>query len=290
MTYSQRRLLGQHFLKNKEKLRKIAAFLEIEKNDTIVEIGPGHGELTNELRKVDNDLRIVAIEKDAKLARLLKEKFSTQKNIEIIEGDVLKILPELPKTYNLKPITYKLIGNIPYYITGKLLRTVGDLITNYKLPITAVVLTIQKEVAERLCAHPPKMNPPHRKCPMCGMNLLAASVQIWAEPEIVDYIPKKDFQPPPKVDSAIIKLRIRNYESGIIENYYKLIKTLFKQPRKTILNNLINIKRFDIEKIDADVARSNLSKLLKKIGINPNDRPQNLGLEEIKKITRNFLV
>ncbi len=283
MNYSRSRKLGQHFLKNREKLRKIAASLEIEKNDTIVEIGPGHGELTDELRSKNYELRVIAVEKDAELSQLLKEKFSTQKNIEIIEGDALKIISELPKIYNsssslslkthqslndlrlsepngLPPITYKLVGNIPYYITGKLLRTLSELETKPKI----AVLTVQKEVAERIVAKPPKM------------NLLAASVQVWAEPEIVDYIPKKDFSPQPKVDSAIIKLVTKpviSHKSSVI-SYYNLIKVLFKQPRKTILNNLSALK-----------PKAEILPILERLKINSGDRPQNLDLKKIKELS-----
>jgi len=249
--------LGQHFLKNKEKIRKIAGSLDLERGDFVVEIGPGHGELTEELRSKNHELRIIAIEKDSMLVQELREKFHSAAHgpkLEIIEGDALKILPELP-------INYKLVGNIPYYITGYLLRTIGELDSKPRL----IVFTVQKEVAERICAEPPKM------------NLLAASVQFWAEPEIIGYIPKKDFSPQPKVDSAIIRLRIKNYESGIKEGYYKLVKVLFKQPRKTILNNLA-----DGLKIKKDY----LAQRLGELGINPLDRPQNLNVEKISELAK----
>ncbi len=265
--------LGQHFLKNKEKIKKIVGSLDLKRGDFVIEIGPGYGELTRELeiRSEKLGVKIIAIEKDPKLVNSLREELKPS-GIEIIEGDALKILPELPKTYNssnlrssepngLKPETYKLVGNIPYYITGRLLRVLGELELKPKL----IILTTQKEVAERICAEPPKM------------NLLAASVQFWAKPEIVDYIPKKDFKPQPKVDSAIIRLRTRDYESKIMGDYYKFIKILFKQPRKTILNNLasgLNLKKDEV---------------IKKLGIleiNPLDRPQNIDIATIQKLVR----
>jgi 16S rRNA (adenine1518-N6/adenine1519-N6)-dimethyltransferase len=125
------------------------------------------------------------------------------------------------------------------------------------------------------------------------MNLLAASVQFWAEPEIVDYISKKDFKPRPKVDSAIIKFNIKT--SDVLRTsdvqklkYYQLIKILFKQPRKTILNNLINLKTSDFSKIDVNIRKSDILKSLNKVGINPQDRPQNLTIEQIKKLSTLF--
>jgi len=247
--YSRPRQLGQYFLINQEKLRKIAAALNFKPDETIVEIGPGHGELTELITG-----RIIAIEKDERLANYLKQKFSVQKNIEIISGDALKILPKL----EIK--NYKLVGNIPFYLTGYLLRIIGELENKPLL----IVFTLQKEVAERICSQPPKM------------NLLAASVQFWAEPKIIDYISKKDFQPQPKVDSAVIKLVISNQPSAASKKYYQFIKILFKQPRKTILNNLAT----SLEKNKEEII-----KILEASKIKPSDRPQDLTLEQIKNLT-----
>ena len=258
--------LGQYSLINKGKIKEIVDALDTEDNDTIIEIGAGQGELTKELEfRIQNlEFRIIAIEKDKNLTKELQKQFENHKNIEIIEGDILKILPALPTTYNLKTKTYKIVGNIPYYITGQLLRVIGELTSKPSI----IILTLQKEVAERLCAKPPKM------------NLLAASVQFWANPEIIDYIPKEDFKPQPKVDSAIIRLRIKNYavpagrqEPRVMEKYYKLIKVLFKQPRKTILNNLSVIQK-----------KEEVINKLKKLGIDPNGRPQDLSIEIIEKL------
>jgi len=283
------KVLGQHFLVNKPKLQKIVEALDLKPGDTVIEIGPGHGELTLLLARnfqfLISNFQIIAIEKDLKLANDLKSKIQNLgiKNVKIIKGDALKILPDLCSKFH--DLSFKIVGNIPYYITGHLLRIIGELENKPSL----IVLTVQKEVAQRIIAQPPRM------------NLLAASVQFWAEPEIIDYISKKDFRPQPKVDSAIIKFNIRKFDllnidnnfgrsnfQEIKNNYYKLIKILFKQPRKTILNNLLNIKRFDLPKIDVNIRRSNLQKLLKNVGINPSDRPQNLTIEQIKKLLKNI--
>src|SRR3989344_7110696 len=197
------RYLGQHFLKNKAKLKKIIDALELKDGDIVVEVGPGHGELTQEIQKSKipeteqvrygagknqsanwrTKIKIIAIEKDINLVKFLKEKFSKDKNIEIIEGDALKeIKNQISKikitNQNSKIIkNLKIVGNIPYYITGYLLRILGELENKPSL----IVLTIQKEVAQRVCAKPPKM------------NLLAASIQFWAEPKIIGSVSKKDF-------------------------------------------------------------------------------------------------
>lgn len=269
---SMAKRLGQNFLKNKGKIRKIVDSLELKKGDLVVEIGPGHGELTELLASSSLVFRTVAIEKDAALVRLLKEKFSVQENVEVVEGDILKVLPEITdKLMGLKAGSYKVVGNIPYYITGKLLRTLGDLLTGVVTrhrtpPISLIVLTVQKEVAERMAAKPPKM------------NLLAASVQFWAEPEIVDFISKKDFKPQPEVDSAIVKVITKNKQlTTEAENYYKLIKILFKQPRKTILNNL---------QASLGSSKDEVVRRLGEAGINPADRPQNLKIKEISNLAR----
>ena len=263
--------LGQNFLINKSKLRKITDALELKKGDTIIEIGPGHGELTSEIiSELDNleirNFRIICIEKDNELAEVLKEKFSKDKNIEITEGDALKVLPVLSGGFKFQASSFKIAGNIPYYITGYLLRIISEL--EKKPEIT--VLTIQKEVAQRICALRQAQGKPK-------MNLLAASVQFWAKPKIIGYISKKDFRPMPKVDSAIIRLKATSNKQQIkSENYYKLVKILFKQPRKTILNNFCGAKN-----IDSDKCRKNLLK----VGINPSDRPQNLAIKQLKELS-----
>lgn len=259
--------LGQHFLTNKIKLQKIVAGLDLKAEDAVIEIGPGHGELTSflikDFRFIPSDFRLIAVEKDKELTNFLQKKFKSNENIEIVEGDVLKILPKLiGQLPDYLINNYKIVGNIPYYITGYLLRIIGELENKPKL----VVLTIQKEVAERICSEPPKM------------NLLAASIQYWAEPKITDYIPKADFRPQPKVDGAIIRLSSRaDVEKTQInaERYYTLIKILFKQPRKTILNNLAK----------TGIPKNEIIRILSGLKINPGDRPQNLAVEQIKNLS-----
>ncbi len=260
MTNKQKKL-GQHFLLSKQGIKKIVAALDLKKNDVILEIGPGHGELTQELKAASHESRIIAIEKDPRLAENLASRL---KNVEIIRGDALIILPSLIHDSLFTIQNFKIVGNIPYYITGRLLRVLGELEPKPEL----IVLTVQKEVAERMCATP-------------KMNLLAASVQFWSSPEIIEYISRKDFRPQPKVDSAVIKLTTHNSKPKTHEpppaNYYKLVKFLFKQPRKTILNNLQ----------EGDFCSKNeLRGKLTGLEIDPEARPQNLSVEIIKKLSR----
>lgn len=251
-----RRKLGQHFLKDRTTLLKIAEALNLEPGDTVIEIGAGHGELTEKLKA--EGLKIIAIERDKDFVELLRNKFGEDKNVEIVEGDALEKL----KTKREKLKTYKIVGNIPYYITGHLLRVISELENKPEI----CVLTIQKEVAIRITAEPPKM------------NRLAASVQFWAEPKIVDYLQAKLFSPPPEVDSAIVKLKTRSEKRKIKgEDYYRMIRILFQQPRKTILNNLV-------AKGENGWTREKILEVLEKEGVKPSDRPQNLSIDEIVRL------
>jgi len=275
------RRLGQHFLKNNSAIEKIVAALELSVGETIVEIGPGHGELTFPLLEAckEKDCRIIAIEKDEELARKLVSYAARElRNVEIINGDVLKMLPAL--TRELTSLrAYELVGNIPYYITGHLLRIIGEL----ERKPARCVFTIQREVAERITAMPPRMDPLTKKNVGTGMNRLAASVQFWAEPEIVGFLGKNDFSPTPEVESAIILLKIKDKKSRIKdEYYYRAVRMLFAQPRKTILNNVA------AKNAGAGVGKEEIAEKLKSLGIDPEKRPQDLSVEEISLIAGSF--
>lgn len=249
--------LGQHFLKNKAAIKKIIAALNLRGGETVIEIGPGKGALTfpvfHECNRVG--AKFLAIEKDRGLAL---EIFQSEEKIKIELGDALEILPAIVK--NLR--NYKIVGNIPYYITGKLLRTISELENKPEL----TVLMIQKEVAERVSAS------------QGNTNLLAAAVQIWAKPEILFTLPPEDFDPPPKVHSAIIKLKVKSekLKEEDLNKYYKLIHVIFKQPRKTLYNNLRD--GLDLTSEDIKIALDNLKISLK-------SRPQDLSVEQIMSLS-----
>ena len=260
-----RQRLGQHFLINSSALKKIVLALNVQNGETLIEIGPGHGELTDQLKVKNEKLKIIAIEKDHELTDQLKEKYKNEKYIEILEGDALRVLPNLVKSLKIKDKRYILTGNIPYYITGFLFRTISEL----PHKPTRSIFTIQKEVALRACATPPQM------------NLFAASLQAWAEVKVLQTLKSSDFNPPPKVESAIIELTPTRFAvaSARRANYYNFIKKLFKQPRKTIINNLSD--GFKISKNEA-------SKLLKQHKIDVSARPQNLSTSQIKELSSLF--
>ena len=272
-----RQKLGQHFLKNKEAIKTILRALEVKTSDIIIEVGPGHGELTQPLVETcrkNKCQKVIAVEKDIKLAERLKKK--TEANV--VSADILKILPQLSQKF--KDSKFKIVGNIPYYLTGKLLRIIAEL----KDKPSLIVFTLQKEVGLRICGQPPKMIrsiSSGSSRASRGMNLLAASVQYWAKPKIIGYISKKDFQPAPEVDSVIIKLLPINPDKTRIgaEKYYKLIRILFKQPRKTILNNLL--LSLVKEKKYQKTAKIKIAEKLKSINIEPFQRPQDLDINKL---------
>lgn len=258
------RKLGQHVLINQAAIQKIIAELELKKGDTIVEIGPGEGALTLPLLEEceKRNCKLIAIEKDPILVESMKYKVSN--GAKIICGDILKMLPNSFAEYLIPNTKYKLVGNIPYYITGKLLRILGEL---SKKPEIAIV-TIQREVAERLAAKPPKM------------NLLAAAVQIWGKPQILGYLKPTDFFPPPKVESAIIKI-VPEAKNVDLERFFRLLKAVFKQPRKTVLNNLST---------GLGITKETALVTLKKLGLSGQERPQNLDLGTLEKLSTLFFV
>jgi len=251
------RRLGQHYLMDASVLERIVSTLDINSTDTIIEIGAGHGELTTHILAA-RPQKLIAIEKDKNLIPDLRKLDSGNVDIQIIEGDVFDIIPTFPSAY-------KLVGNIPYYITGKLLHIIGELTKKPKV----IVLTIQEEVAERLCANPPKM------------NLLAASVLFWGEPQIVRLVSRNAFNPQPKVESAIVLIKPHENQKSEAEAkiYYPFIKILFNQPRKTIANNIAN---------GLTMTKKEVESFLLSNGIDPNLRPQNLDIDTINILSHNL--
>ena len=243
--------LGQNFLINPGILNKIINASDLVKSDVVLEIGPGNGVLTEELRKKAH--RVIAIEKDHRLIDGLKNTFRESGNVEIVEGDILKLDP-----HSVIHGPYKIVANIPYYITSYLLKTIFESANWRMAQPELIVLMVQKEVAQRIIARPPKM------------NLLALSVQFFAKPKIISYVSKGSFRPIPKVDSAIIKLtprresRIMNYE--LRGMFFKLAKTAFAGKRKQLKNTIG-------------------PKTLEKTDIKPESRPEELSLEDWLKIS-----
>lgn len=184
-----KKALGQNFLKSELALRKIVEAGEIQNEDIILEIGPGKGALTEKL--LEKSKHVIAVEKDRELFEFLKNKFGKEiknKKLNLVEGDCLNFNP---KDYNLEARTYKLISNIPYNITGAILK---KFLTAEVQP-TRMVLMVQHEVARRIIAHDEKE------------SLLSISVKAYGEPKMIMKVPARYFSPSPKVDSAVISIQ-----------------------------------------------------------------------------------
>jgi len=244
--------LGQNFLQDPFALEAIASAAEIKATDTVLEIGPGLGSLTRYLAAAAK--QVVAVELDIDLLAPLRAVLAPYPNVRVVHGDILKLSPQ-------KLITekdYLVAANIPYYITSAVIR---HLLESDQKP-RRIVLTVQKEVAERICAKPG------------DMSLLALSVQIYGLPRIAARIPASAFFPEPKVDSAVLCVDI--YPSPLIkaeflESFFKLSKAGFSQKRKTLRNSLSS---------GLHITTTASEGLLKKANIDPMRRAETLSIEE----------
>ena len=261
---SPSRGFGQIFLVSRGILKKIIALSGISKKDVVLEIGPGTGSLTLELAK--NAKMVIAIEKDPRIIPALKKVLKGVKNVEIIQGDILKIIPH-QEQYWWGVKNYKVVANIPYYLTSPLIR--GFLETGNRP--SEMILMVQKEVAQRICARPPKM------------NLLAVSVQFYARPKILAYVSKKSFWPRPKVDGAIIKIVPREKQQEISNKdlFFKIVRAGFSQPRKQIVNNLSNGLKWGKEDIKGWLLKNN---------IKPSLRPENLTPVDWQNLAKSYKI
>ena len=256
------RRLGQNFLVDEKVLRKIIEAAELSKNDIVLEIGPGIGNLTVKLAK--RVKKVVAVEKDQRMIEILKETLKDFKNVKIIKADILKFSP---KIYNLKSKIYKVVANIPYYLTSPLIR---KFVETVEVKPQLLVLMVQKEVAQRICTKPP------------DMSILAVSVQFYAKAEIISFVSKKSFWPQPKVDSAIIKIIPRKSALPIRVNsllFFKVVRAGFSQPRKQLANNFS--KKLGIDKIK-------VREWLLKNKIQPTQRAETLNLEDWINLTKSL--
>ena len=253
------KLMGQNFLINPRVLQKIIETADL-KNDIVLEVGPGLGTLTQELAKKAK--KVIAVEKDKQMVEALKETLKDFKNVEIIQGNILK--------QNLNFKNYKVVANIPYYLTSPLIR----MLLESDNPPKEIILMIQKEVAKRITVQPPKM------------NLLAVSVQFYAQPKIISYVSKESFWPEPKVDSAIIKITphpsviLREKPEESHQNFFKIVKAGFSSPRKQLANNLS-------EKLKID--KGEIKTALAECGLNPQARAESLNVEDWRKLSSDLI-
>lgn len=252
--------LGQNFLLDEAVLEKIIAAADLSQNDIVLEIGPGLGILTFALAKKAK--QVVAVEKDKKFARILNNELKIRniKNVKIISADILKIRDFLFPIHD----TYKIVANLPYYITSPAIR----MFLETKKKPELLVFMIQKEVGQRICAKPPRM------------SLLSIMVQFYAEPEIVDYVGKKSFYPEPKVDSTIIKIiPKKNLPEINAEKFFQLVRAGFSAKRKFLINNLSKKLK---------TPNSKLKTIFEQIGIGQKLRAENLSVKNWIKLYENI--
>jgi 16S rRNA (adenine1518-N6/adenine1519-N6)-dimethyltransferase len=217
-----RKGLGQHFLVDREVLEVIASAAGLSPDDLVVEVGPGLGILTGELARRAG--RVIAIELDDKLAALLKKTLASFENVTIINDDVLNIEPgDLLKRQKAGSL-YKVVANLPYYITSPVLR---HFLTAAAKPQVMIVM-VQKEVAEAIAAKPG------------DMSILSVSVQFYGKPEIVSYVPAQSFYPAPEVDSALLRIGLYPEPAVAVDEggFFELVRAGFSAPRKQIGNSL----------------------------------------------------
>lgn len=242
--------LGQNFLVDEEALQNIIRAADIKSSETILEVGPGLGVLTEELAKRAG--RVVAVEKDENLLTILKHPLSHLEMVEFVHSDILKV--DLSK-YISGP--YKVVANIPYYLTSKLFQ----FLLEKNNPPECLVLMVQKEVGERVIAAPGEL------------SILGISVQVYADAEIAAYVPKTSFWPVPEVDSVVLKITPREKYPEIKDKklFFRILKIAFAGKRKQIHNTLGNGLHLDKEKTN---------ELLTKSGIDGVIRPQDLKIEQ----------
>ncbi len=255
---------GQNFLINRSVLNKIISAADLNKKDVVLEVGPGIGILTREIAKQAGE--VIAIEKDRKMCELLKDGLKDFNNVNIIQDDVLKI-------GKLKVKNYKVVANLPFYITSPVIRKFLEVGEAEPQHLKEMVLMVQKEVAQRICSKPPQM------------SILAVSVQFYAEVKIISYVSKKSFWPQPKVDSAIIKIMPKKdwARSGLdqygICRFFEIVKAGFSQPRKQLANNLS--KKLDLE-------RKEVEEWLSENDIKPSQRAETLNVKDWINLTKSL--
>lgn len=250
--------LGQHWLRDRDVLAHIADCAELSAGDTVLEIGPGLGTLTSELLRRSKE--VIAVEFDEELARKLPGQFPG-KNLRVVQSDIL--------AFDLSGLStgYKVVANVPYYITSKIVQL---LMTAQNKPSVAVLL-VQKEVAQRLAAMPG------------SMSILAVSAQVFAEVSLGDIVPAALFTPPPKVDSQVVVLKTRTtpFFIDILEkDFFRIVKAGFSAKRKKIHSSIGAALHME---------KSEVLLRLEKAGVSPDVRAETLSLDEWKKMTKEFV-
>ncbi len=275
--------LGQNFLIDNNVIDTIVSSSEICENDLVIEIGPGLGTLT--ARLLEKAGKVVCIELDSRMIRILEDRFKLYNNFELLNEDILKVdLVKLIENENkqllsinsmknnqnveFKKYNVKIVANLPYYITTPIIMKLLE----DKLPIESITVMVQKEVADRLTAVPGKKN----------TGAITYPVSYYCESEEILLVPNSSFIPSPEVNSAVIQLKIRNEPPITLKNealFFKIIKASFMQRRKTLLNGLTN---------GGIGTKDEIRKMLNDLGLDENIRGEALNLEQFAEIS-NYL-
>ncbi len=269
MYLKAKKRLGQHFLINESVVERILSAAELDGGDVVVEVGPGMGILTKELAR--RTARVIAVELDIKLVNMLNKKLVSLPNVEIVHADILKITPEeLLKGKIGTPVSsgqaYKVVANLPYYITSPILWH----FLRAKLKPSLMVIMVQKEVGEAIAAMPGKM------------TQLSIGVQLCSKPTIITYALAKDFRPPPKVDSVVLRLDVYSeppIEVSDVQGFFDMVHCGFSSRRKQLRNSLAH---------SLAISPDQVCLLLEGIGIDATRRAETLSLEEWRKLWEAF--
>jgi 16S rRNA (adenine1518-N6/adenine1519-N6)-dimethyltransferase len=266
--FKPKKRLGQHFLVDEAVLERILSAAELSPGDIVVEIGPGLGILTEGLAR--RGAKVIAVELDAKLVVLLKKRLAAFPDVKIVHADILEVTPAQLLKDNLPASElargYKVIANLPYYITSPVL---SHFLEAQPRP-SEMVIMVQKEVGEAITAAPGKM------------RLLSVRTQFYSKPAIISYVPAASFYPPPKVDSVILRLDVYSQppvEVSDAASFFDIVMHGFSAPRKQLRNSLAH---------SLEMPPSQVASLLEKAGIEAKRRAETLSLEEWRELWKIF--
>ncbi|MGD8192549.1 16S rRNA (adenine(1518)-N(6)/adenine(1519)-N(6))-dimethyltransferase RsmA [Brevibacillus ginsengisoli] len=267
--FSFKKSLGQNFLVDTNILHNIVDAARLSKKTAVIEIGPGIGALTEQLCRAAG--KVIAIEIDQRLLPILADTLSPYDNVEVVHGDVLKLnlnqlIEEKLRDYD----EISVVANLPYYVTSPILMKLLE----EQLRLKHIVVMIQKEVADRIAAKPGNKD----------YGSLSVAAQFYAEAEVAMIVPASVFVPKPNVDSAVLKLSIRQEPAVVVRDerlFFRLVRASFGQRRKTLLNNLMSNFAGKEQK---DV----ILQALESVGIDPSRRGETLSIEEFGKLSNAF--
>jgi len=266
--FKPKKSLGQHFLIDEAVLERILSAAELRPGDIVVEIGPGLGILTEGLAR--RGAKVTAVELDSRLVALLKKRLAAFPDVKIVHADILEVAPRQLLQDNLPASElvqgYKVIANLPYYITSPVLR---HFLEAQPRPSEMVVM-VQKEVGEAIAAAPGKM------------SLLSVKTQFYSKPAIISYVPAASFYPPPKVDSVVLRLDVYSrppIEVSDVAVFFDIVIHGFSAPRKQLRNSLAH---------SLEMPPSQVTSLLEKAGIEAKRRAETLSLEEWRELWKHF--